>query len=477
MTHRGFRLIAVSLLTSIVAAFAVPPLHAADANVPPPTDASVKRQKWVEKEVLKAYDEVGRRNAKWDEAARQALRLTVDEWSGVRPRLDGAFAQFQAAKRAVEAGCDDPMILYVYAETYKTFGDDAQKCRDLHNQAADAFPGTDYSGYYKSMAQFRAAQLQFEMANEHGRAAGKYNMDELNAGMRRIAVGIGNMVELSHETDVPMGKWINLGYAMQDAMVFTSGGDQAVRWALPEIEKRAPKLAALVIKGELYTHWAWDARGSDFANKVTDEGWKLMASRLQTAQMALEEAWKLDPTCIDIPIRMITLELGQGQGRDRMELWFKRAMAIDPDSENACEAKLYYLEPKWYGTPRDVIQFGHECLQTGRFNSNVPRMLERAHKTLSHYTHGGYSTKSDPAYYRLPGVWADLQAVYEGYLAADKDLHPTHLRNEYARYACLCGAWDDATKIFATIGDDVDQGVWTKEQFEAARKAAANGAK
>src|SRR5258706_6305646 len=281
------------------------------------------------------------------------------------------------------------------------------------------------------------------------------------------------MGSLSRELNVPVGKWMALGgEVLSEAMIQGGGRKVAVEWALPEIEKRAPKLATLVIKGHLYTKYAWDARGTDFAGNVTDDGWKLMKQRLEVAQAALEEAWKLDPTCIEIPIQMITVELGQGQGRDRMEMWFKRAMEIDPDSQEACQAKLYYLEPKWYGTPRDVIDFGRECLKTGRFNSSVPWTLERAHAALSHYTRGGYDTDSDPAYYTRPGVWTDLKQVFDGYLAADKDLDPNYLRNQYARYACLGEAWDDAAKMFPLIGERVDPRVWKSDEFQAARKAA-----
>jgi len=251
--HR-FRLVAAWMVTGLVAAFAAPPLYAGEAPVPPMSQASAGHQKWLEKVMLKAYDEVGHRDPKWDEAAREALRFSVDLWGAPRSRLGGDWTVFQAAQRAIDAGCDDPMVRYVYARTYHTYGDDEQKCRELHNQAADGLAHSFYSGYYKSLAQFRAAQGQLELANEHGRAAGKYDPAELNAGLKHVSLGIGMMGLLARETDVPVGQWIDLGNALQDAMVIGGGAEQSVEWALPEIEKRAPKVAALAIKGEFYTH-------------------------------------------------------------------------------------------------------------------------------------------------------------------------------------------------------------------------------
>jgi hypothetical protein len=472
MNGRRCQLVVGSLLIYISTALGVGPLHPADPPLPALSDAAVKKQKWVAKEMLEAYDKVGHHDARWDEPARLALRLSVDMWGAPRSREGGNWMQFQAAQRAIDAGCDDPMVLYVYARTFVNFGGDRGKCRELHTRAADRLRGSRYSAYYKALSQFRAAQFQIELVNEHARAARKYDPAEFNAAVGRISLAVGLMGGLSREVDVPVGQWIDFGEVIEETMIFGGGLKQGIELTLPEIEKHAPKVATLVMKGHLYTRYAWEARGSDFAGKVTDNGWKLMKERLEVAQAALEEAWQLDPTCIEIPIQMITVELGQGQGRDRMEMWFKRAMEIDPDSQEACRAKLYYLEPKWYGTPRDCIAFGRECLKTGRFNSNVPWTLERAHAALSHYTHGGYDSDSDPAYYSRPGVWADLKQVFDGYLAADKDLNPNYLRNQYAHYACLAEAWDDAAKMFPLIGDRVDPRVWTSDEFQAARKAA-----
>jgi len=170
------------------------------------------------------------------------------------------------------------------------------------------------------------------------------------------------------------------------------------------------------------------------------------------------------------------VELGQGQGRDRMELWFKRATEADPDNNRAYQDKLYYLEPKWHGSPEEMLQFGRECVKQGRFFTKVPMVLESAHEALSHYTHGGWVKESDLNYYKNPAVWADLKSIYDGYLRADKGADLDYVRNRYAYLAWLCEAWDDADKMFTVIGDHPDSRLWTAEKFNAARKEAAEKA-
>src|SRR5688572_28517418 len=50
-----------------------------------------------------------------------------------------------------------------------------------------------------------------------------------------------------------------------------------------------------LLRGAEYISSAWDARGNDWANTVTDEGWKLMAERLKVAREWLERSWTMKP--------------------------------------------------------------------------------------------------------------------------------------------------------------------------------------
>jgi hypothetical protein len=210
-------------------------------------------------------------------------------------------------------------------------------------------------------------------------------------------------------------------------------------------EARPKEPGAWAFKGAQYVKYAWDARGIGMANTVKDEGWKLMAERLKVAQEALEHAYALDPTDPRAPTEMLAVELGQGEGRDRMESWWKRAMEANPDNYQACTSKLYYLEPKWYGSAEAMLAFGRECLKEGNWEGRIPFVLRDAHWTLA-----GYAKDRD-AYFARPEVWQDIRSVYEPYLAR----HPESAfdRSYYAYYATLCGQWGEARKQFEVLGD------------------------
>ena len=110
---------------------------------------------------------------------------------------------------------------------------------------------------------------------------------------------------------------------------------------------------------------------------------------------------------------MMRVELGQGKGRPRMELWFKRAADLNPNYYDAFYAKLYYLEPKWYGSPKDMIEFGRECVNSKKWGGQVPLILKDAHEALIKYE----PAKDKPGYWKRPEVWKDINAAFEKFFA------------------------------------------------------------
>ena len=87
-------------------------------------------------------------------------------------------------------------------------------------------------------------------------------------------------------------------------------------------QKAAPdNTYLLTFTGQFYTTYAWDARGGGWANTVAAKGWQEMTARLGVAADALTAAWEKDHTNATAAAAMITVELGQGLGKERMELW------------------------------------------------------------------------------------------------------------------------------------------------------------
>jgi hypothetical protein len=223
-------------------------------------------------------------------------------------------------------------------------------------------------------------------------------------------------------------------------------------------------------KGYFYVKYAWDARGGGWANTVTDDGWRKMAERLTQARGALEEAWKLDPNSDAAATEMLTVELGQGNDRASMEKWFSRAMQANPDNYQACRSKMYYLEPKWHGSPEEMITFGRECLAARNWATNSPFLILDAHDTLA----TNYLKDKD-TYFRQPEVWTDICAVYQPMLRAEPKTAWT--RSRLAYYASLAGKWDEADRQFKLLGNRaVARQFGGEEAMQEFRRRAADEA-
>jgi hypothetical protein len=118
-----------------------------------------------------------------------------------------------------------------------------------------------------------------------------------------------------------------------------------------------------------------------------------------------------------------------------------------PDNYDACSKKLRYLEPKWYGSPDEMLRFGHECVDSETWIGNVPLVLRDAHESLANYV----EKDKRAAYWKQPEVWPDLKASFEKFFQLNPDA--TRWRHNYARYAYWCEQWDDLNEQLKLLGE------------------------
>ena len=97
--------------------------------------------KWNLETLVGAYDKVGKKNPKWDEQARAALDLSARMFSlQIDPSVYWTDIA-KPAKAAIDAGCDDPLVVFFFARSQPRVNDaDNQKYKD----AAKAFANSRY---------------------------------------------------------------------------------------------------------------------------------------------------------------------------------------------------------------------------------------------------------------------------------------------------------------------------------------------
>jgi len=383
------------------------------------------RRDWIGKVLKQGYAATGHTNVSWDSAAHQALMAYAD-YTRVATDSDHYRALTNATVRALAQGCDDPMINYMVLR----YG----LSRSNHTQETYALAGlatfrSMISSQYHPILKFMVGLRAVEAAKQ-----AEHNGDRSPV----IAFVTAYAEDLARDTNAPATDvfdsaflWIEHSSDHGWVVYVTSEleGIIKVTWGKDERFYRLHGLAEF--------ERAWYARGNEFADKVTPQGWKDFEMHLKGAALALETAWQMNPTNAWTAYTMMRVELGQGQGRERMEKWFNRAMNLDPNYYEAADLMSYYLEPRWYGSEQTAIAFGRSCVSSTNWGGRVPLVLADLHRSLASY----YKQTSGPDHWAQPGVWEDVRSSYEKFF----QLNPGEYgyRHNYARDAYLCRHYQD----------------------------------
>jgi hypothetical protein len=428
-----------------------------DASKTLPSEAGPStRLDWNLKTLVDAYQKAGHTNPKWDEQARSALtEFARNRSRSTAPNEASRLIISNNCAAAVETGCDDPMVRYLYNRYCQTGS--KQALADALCKGAQEMEQSSYPSIRKFYAWQRASQ-QIIVAYGYG--------TNIPPEVRRLPVwqdAQANLQATLSDLTMPPEEVYDCCHDFLDEWKGSPEHYDALYHAMekgfPENWKKSPMM--MLLKGEAYIEMAWHARGGGYANTVTSNGWKLFGQRLTVAEKALTNAWQLNPNEPRIAVKMITVELGQGLGRDRMDLWFHRAMALDPNDYDACNAKLWYLEPKWYGSVEDMLAFGRECVHNKQWGGHVPLILMDAHLAVQKdFT----DDSSKAAYWKQPEFWLDLKNAFDRFF----ELNPeeTSWYHNYAWYAYQAGQWDALNALISKLGPINYDYFGGKDKFE-----------
>lgn len=410
------------------------------------------RLKWNLETLPAAYERYGRRDAKWDESVKAGL-IALAEKSVCDPsKIKEQMAKSSdAINRAVANGCDDPLVRYAYvvygmlnekptpAERTKAYRDAAEGLRQSQYPPIRKF----YGALWAAWSLTEGTNIPPDAYYWRGQAT--------NYLVQAISDPAMPPAEVYQACDAVLQPLQN------DKVAF----EQCYHAIEPLIFKSWSSEASLyLLKGTFYLKDAWHARGSGYADTVTDEGSRLFTERLAEAEKALTKGWELNPRDERIARQMMRVELGQGNGRARMETWFKRAVDLNPNYYEAFQSKLYYLEPKWHGSTEEMLKFGRECVRSDQWGGRVPLILMEAHESLVKYLDPQYQAD----YWKRPEVWKDIKAALKKF----SRLNPEDItwRQHYVRYAYRAEQWDDLNQQLPLLGSINYQFFGGQAQFD-----------
>ena len=308
------------------------------------------------------HEKVGKKGPRWDKPARAALESAARFFSRAADPATTEEDFYPLVKQALDAGCDDPLILYLYARALvvPNYPGLEEYTRRM-TTAALALERSRYPALRKAVALQKAGQLKLgkDATSEQRREAARL----LDAALALVPQA-GSKDERGVDADT---EWY---YGVLSPLLERYrqlGGDyQAAFNKVDAVLARVPALnvVRLQLRGDFFTRYAQEARGAGLASTVSEENQKLFQARLAEADKALKQAWTLQPSNVRTPTLMLGVVKGLGAKRAEMETWFKRALEADGNNYLACEMKMDWLEPKWYGSRDDLLAFGRACRAT-----------------------------------------------------------------------------------------------------------------
>ncbi|WP_165068130.1 hypothetical protein [Paludisphaera rhizosphaerae] len=425
-------------------------------------------REWHLQTFPQAYDRVGKKNPKWDDLARGALDLLARKASDqIDPPITDADIR-DAMKKAVDAGCDDPLVRFYLAFLSPPAKAEMAEFTKKLRAISDAMKQSAYPPIRKAFVFLAAADY----------ASLKENISEDEK--KQVARELDGVLELLPKSmaEDPRGeqwyyRWNQIIRSAVAINKVLSGDHKA---AFDRVDSKLAKFGGaeysrLAAKGAFYIDWAWEARGGGYANTVTEEGFRLFDSRLNAAREALEQAWKLNPASTIVPNLMLTVETGNGGGdREAMETWFERAMRNNGNDHRSCSAKLNWLDPKWYGDEEgeEMVAFGRACAATKNWGVGLPILALDAHyRRFTRMEPGEWKT-----YIRKPDVWADFSTVYPEHLKRHPDDHI--VRSKYAMACFTSEHFQEAKEQFDILGDNLCEWItgprWDLEELKRCRE-------
>lgn len=264
----------------------------------------------------------------------------------------------------------------------------------------------------------------------------------------------------SHKDRLPGGAWKL--YTLYHALAEPPDGREAAdaQWAthLGKLQRwaslRRNSITPWVALAHAYVNYGWKARGNDYADKVTDEGWKLFAEREDLARTTLERAAALTEKCPHWYWVEQKVALAQGWDRARATHLFEQAIAFEPAYYYYYLAYTVYLLPKWYGEEGEAEQFADAA--SARMGGNQGRALyySIAAGVGCHCSNETFLTKLS-----WPRIQQGYAALVELYGTSTPQL------NRLAYIAVRMNDPDVAQQMFQRIGEDWDKETWRTRKF------------
>jgi hypothetical protein len=221
------------------------------------------------------------------------------------------------------------------------------------------------------------------------------------------------------------------------------------------INARPDSITARVAMANELVNYAWKARGDDWAENVTAEGWKLFNQRLNQAVQVLNEAKPLKEQCPYWWSVMLGADLGLPIDRSQYDATFEEATRTWPEYKPYYYRRAYYLLPRWNGTEGEwEDDLEKSANRTGGEEGDLlyARVVWCMHQS---HVFTNIFTESKLSWSRVDKGFDTMEKQFPNSLAAE---------SEHAYLAVLARDAKAARKQFVKLNGKLDLSVWSSQE-------------
>ncbi|MEO5714088.1 MAG: DUF4034 domain-containing protein [Luteolibacter sp.] len=218
-------------------------------------------------------------------------------------------------------------------------------------------------------------------------------------------------------------------------------------------EKKFPdSITARIAHADFFTSYAWHARGTGYANEVTEDGWRLFHERLTSARTLLDQSKDLPVKCPVWWQVSMKVALGQSWTKAEFAKLFDEAKTFEPAYYQHDLAQAKFLMTRWYGAEGDW-----EAAAEKEIDRPGGLGLEGYARVIADQR--GYY---DDIFSETKASWRKTQQGFELLRKTYPD--SAEILNAYARLAVIAEDRALAKRLFAQIGDKVILYCWGGER-------------
>lgn len=202
------------------------------------------------------------------------------------------------------------------------------------------------------------------------------------------------------------------------------------KWLDQWIEESPDDAVARLFRGWRYKDYAWEARGSGYANTVDRQAWELFFSRLEAADAESGIAAELAPDDAGPWVPMITTAYGRQLGVSELRRRFAEVERRRPLHTQAARMALQGVAAKWSGSHEMMFEFARTMSSRAPVGSTMHVLIAEAHIEF-------WIQEQNNAYWKNPLVRDEI--VEAGHKALSQPIDAPYLL--YTRNAFACCYW------------------------------------